>query len=202
MDAARFAAPKSQPQKSVGHLFEWEKVPETGARWRIHGSPSAQGPKHHSRKHRPSPDANRDDSKLLHQLAQWQGTRQQTAHCRALRSVVEKFLASLGQKAHRPLGALTVRDLENFRNQSMDAGQAPKTITVEIKILRTVLNVARRQGRITVNPCRSRRIAKSRFHTRATCSRRNKCGCCLPLPMMNGKRRFSRASILARGCLT
>lgn len=81
-------------------------------------------------------------------------------------TVVEKFLASLGQKARRPLGALTVRDLENFRNQSMDAGKAPKTITVEIKILRIVLNVARRQGRIPTNPAEAVELPKVVSHTR------------------------------------
>jgi len=81
-------------------------------------------------------------------------------------TVVEKFLASLGQKARRPLGALTVRDLENFRNQSMDDGKAPKTVTVEIKILRTVLNVARRQGRITTNPAEAVELPKVTSHTR------------------------------------
>jgi len=65
--------------------------------------------------------------------------------------VLKKFLASLGQKAQRPLGALTARDLEQFRNQSMDEGKAPNTVGMEIKILRVVLNVARRQGRVTVN---------------------------------------------------
>lgn len=82
------------------------------------------------------------------------------------RIIVEKFLASLGQKADRPLGALTVRDLEHFRNLSMDAGKAPKTITVEIKILRIVLNVARRQGRITVNPAEAVELPKVISHTR------------------------------------
>ena len=66
--------------------------------------------------------------------------------------VVEKFLTSLGAKERRPLGALSVRDLEDFRNQSMADGKAPKTVAIEIKILRTVLNVARRQGRIPTNP--------------------------------------------------
>jgi site-specific recombinase XerC len=58
------------------------------------------------------------------------------------------------------LGALTVRDLESFRNRSMDAGKAPKTISIEIKILRTVLNVARRQGRITANPAEAVELPK------------------------------------------
>jgi integrase len=80
--------------------------------------------------------------------------------------VVEKFLASLGQKARHPLSALTVRDLENFRNRSMDAGKAPNTVGMEIKILRVVLNVARRQGRITVNPAEAVELPKVVSHTR------------------------------------
>jgi integrase len=80
--------------------------------------------------------------------------------------VVERFLASLGQKAKHPLAALTVRDLESFRNESMGQGKAPKTITVEIKILRTVLNVAWRQGRILTNPAEAVELPKVVSHTR------------------------------------
>ncbi|HEY5298624.1 MAG TPA: tyrosine-type recombinase/integrase [Verrucomicrobiae bacterium] len=80
--------------------------------------------------------------------------------------VLKKFLASLGQKAHRPLGALTVRDLENFRNLSIAEGKAPNTVGMEIKILRIVLNIARRQGRITVNPAEAVELPKVVSHTR------------------------------------
>jgi integrase len=80
--------------------------------------------------------------------------------------VLKKFLASLGQKARRPLGALTVRDLENFRNQSMADGKAPNTVGMEIKILRVVLNVARRQGRIAVNPAEAVELPKVVSNTR------------------------------------
>jgi integrase len=80
--------------------------------------------------------------------------------------VVKKFIASLGQKARHPLGALTVRDLETFRNQSMNEGKAPKTTAVEIKVLRTVLNVARRQGRILMNPAEAVELPKVVSHTR------------------------------------
>ena len=82
------------------------------------------------------------------------------------RIVVEKFLASLGPKARHPLGALTVRDLEKFRNESMAEGKAPNTVGMEIKILRIVLNVARRQGRITVNPAEAVELPKVVSHTR------------------------------------
>jgi integrase len=82
------------------------------------------------------------------------------------RIVVEKFLAHLGQKARHPLGALTGRDLEKFRDQSMAEGKAPKTTALELKVLRTVLNVARRQGRILVNPAEAIELPKVVSHTR------------------------------------
>jgi len=82
------------------------------------------------------------------------------------RIVVEKFLTSLGAKSKHPLGALTIRDLEHFRDQSISAGKAPKTTTIEIKILRTVLNVARRQGRIITNPAEAVELPKVISHTR------------------------------------
>ena len=82
------------------------------------------------------------------------------------RIVVEKFLANLGQKARHPLGALTGRDFEKFRNESMAQGKAPKTTALEIKVLRTVLNVARRQGRILTNPAEAVELPKIVSHTR------------------------------------
>jgi integrase len=82
------------------------------------------------------------------------------------RIVVERFLTSLGHRAKYPLSALTVRDLEQFRNESLAQGKAPKTIAVEVKILRTVLNVARRQGRLLVNPAEGLELPKVVSHTR------------------------------------
>jgi integrase len=80
--------------------------------------------------------------------------------------VIEKFLTALGPKSKHPLGALTVRDLENFRDQSITAGRATKTTSIEIKILRTVLNVARRQGRILTNPAEGVELPKVVSHSR------------------------------------
>ncbi|HEX5399868.1 MAG TPA: tyrosine-type recombinase/integrase [Verrucomicrobiae bacterium] len=80
--------------------------------------------------------------------------------------VVEKFLAGLGQKAQRPLGALTARDLEKFRDQSMTDGKAPKTVAVEMKVLRAGLNLARRQGMILTNPAEAVELPKIVSHTR------------------------------------
>jgi len=82
------------------------------------------------------------------------------------RVVVQKFLVSLGEKALRPLEALTVRDLETFRNQSLGAGKAPNTVGIEIKILGSVLNVARRQGLIQTNPAEAVELPRVVSHTR------------------------------------
>lgn len=82
--------------------------------------------------------------------------------------VVEKFIEGLGQKAQRPLSALTVRDMENFRDQSMTSGKAPKTIAIEMKILRAGLNLARRQGMILTNPGEAVELPKIVSNTRDT----------------------------------
>jgi integrase len=82
--------------------------------------------------------------------------------------VVENFLDGLGQKATRPLSALTVLDLEKFRDLSMTEGKAPKTVAVEMKILRAGLNLARRQGIIPTNPAEAVELPKIVSHTRDT----------------------------------
>jgi integrase len=80
--------------------------------------------------------------------------------------VVERFLANLGPRAAYPLSALTVRDLEQFRDESTRQGKASKTIALEIKVLRTVLNGARRQGLMLVNPAEAVALAAVVSHTR------------------------------------
>ena len=47
----------------------------------------------------------------------------------------------------------------------MAQGKAPKTVAVEINILRTVLNVARRQGTILTNPAEAVELPKVVSHT-------------------------------------
>jgi len=80
--------------------------------------------------------------------------------------VVERFLLSLGQRAKHPLSALTVRDLEKFRNESIGKGKATKTVALEIKVIRTVLNGARRQGLILTNPAEAIELETVVSHTR------------------------------------
>lgn len=82
------------------------------------------------------------------------------------RAVLDRFLTSLGPRADYPLGSLTPRSIEAFRNTAMDDGKAPKTVSIEVKILRTVLNVARRQGRIQTNPAEAVELPKLVSHRR------------------------------------
>ncbi|MBP9914338.1 MAG: phage integrase SAM-like domain-containing protein, partial [Opitutaceae bacterium] len=67
--------------------------------------------------------------------------------------VIDSFIKSLPPaKRALPLGALTVADIQKFRDQLLAGGRAGATANIAIKILRTPLNLARRQGLISSNP--------------------------------------------------
>lgn len=66
--------------------------------------------------------------------------------------VVDRFLASLGKRADKPLTALTSQDVGRFLDQRLKQGVAPRTAVLDLKIVRTALNAARRQGLIPTNP--------------------------------------------------
>jgi len=68
------------------------------------------------------------------------------------KSVVDRFLQSLGPRAAKPLTALTAREVDRFLNERMKAGVAPRTAILDVKIIRTALNAARRKGLIPTNP--------------------------------------------------
>ncbi len=67
-------------------------------------------------------------------------------------TVVDRFLASLGPRAKKPLTALTARDVDRFLDGRVKEGLAPRTVILDVKIVRTALNAARRAGLITTNP--------------------------------------------------
>jgi integrase len=71
---------------------------------------------------------------------------------RRYKSVVEEFLASIGDNATMPLETLEIADIESFKNKQLKAGKAPGTVNLSIKILRIPLNQARRLGKIMTNP--------------------------------------------------
>lgn len=68
------------------------------------------------------------------------------------KSVIDRFLQFLGPRATKPLTALTARDVDRFLNERMKAGVAPRTAILDVKIIRTALNAARRKGLIPTNP--------------------------------------------------
>ncbi len=65
---------------------------------------------------------------------------------------VGEFLKSLGNRAAKNLTSLTAADVERFLNYRTAKGLAPKTVNVDVKIIRGALNTARRQGLIPTNP--------------------------------------------------
>ena len=63
------------------------------------------------------------------------------------RKAVETFLQVLGERQLKPLTVLTSRDVERYVDSRTAEGLAPRTIVLCVKIIRTALNAARRQGR-------------------------------------------------------
>ncbi|HWB02968.1 MAG TPA: site-specific integrase [Verrucomicrobiales bacterium] len=74
--------------------------------------------------------------------------------------VVETFLMSLPvTKRAMPLGALTVGDIQKFRDQQMTEGRTAATANLALKVLRVPLNLARRQGILQNNPAEAIEMA-------------------------------------------
>ena len=66
---------------------------------------------------------------------------------------VTKFLAHLGDKALKPLGDLTPRDITSFRDFRLKAeGVSTGTFVLDLKAIRAALSLAKRQGLITTSP--------------------------------------------------
>lgn len=65
--------------------------------------------------------------------------------------IVDRFLESLGAKVNKPITSLTSGDVDRFLNSRLRDGLAPRTCVLDVKILRTCLNAARRKGLVTVN---------------------------------------------------
>jgi len=67
-------------------------------------------------------------------------------------SSVKLFLASLGEKAQKPITSITPRDVEKFLNSRLDAGVAPKTAIVDLKTINIAFRQADKYGDIEKNP--------------------------------------------------
>lgn len=68
--------------------------------------------------------------------------------------VTKDFLEHLGDRAARPLNAISVTDVRSFRDALAKKGLSPTTANqVSRKVLSAPFEAARRLGYITVNPC-------------------------------------------------
>jgi integrase len=65
---------------------------------------------------------------------------------------VAEFLKTMGNRASKNLTSLTAADVQRFLDHRTGKGLAPKTVNVDVKIIRGALNAARRQGLIPTNP--------------------------------------------------
>jgi integrase len=81
---------------------------------------------------------------------------------------VNSFLELLGNRAAKPLTSLAAGDVERFLNHRTQKGLAPKTVILDVKIIRTALNHARRQGIIPTNPAEAVELPKAKGVERGT----------------------------------
>jgi integrase len=81
---------------------------------------------------------------------------------------VDDFIKLLGARAAKPLTSLAPADVERFFSHRKDKGLAPKTVDLDVKIIRTALNYARRQGIIPTNPAEAVELPNARGVERGT----------------------------------
>jgi hypothetical protein len=91
-------------------------------------------------------------TEYLNQWLKSKQTRKAVNTGERYRVAVEKFLTTLGDRQNKPLTALTARDIERYMDSRTKEKLAPRTIVLCVKIIRTALNAARRQGLIPMNP--------------------------------------------------
>ncbi len=74
--------------------------------------------------------------------------------------VAEDFLSHLGERAKRPITTLATPEMQSFLTSRRQAGCGPTTVQLDGKILRAVLNQARRIGLIDTNPAEALELPK------------------------------------------
>lgn len=93
-----------------------------------------------------------------------------TATMERYRSTFELFLRHLGPKASRPLGSVTVNDIQSFVTARLDARRSSKTVSVDLKTLSGAFAQAHRTGLILRNPMAEVIRPKVESNTRETFS--------------------------------
>ena len=111
---------------------------------------------------------------------------------------VKHFLASLGDKANKPITSITPRDVELFLNSRLEAGVAPKTAIVDLKTINIAFRRADKFGDIDKNPVAAVRPPRKSVRN-GTSSPRMKCkNFIAPRQPMNGRRLFCSAILPGR----
>lgn len=67
--------------------------------------------------------------------------------------IIGEFIAHAGERANKPLAAISPRDVRTFRDSLARAGHSPATVNGALKILAAPFNAAVRLGYIPVNAC-------------------------------------------------
>jgi Phage integrase, N-terminal SAM-like domain len=88
---------------------------------------------------------------FLHWLSGKELAKKPSTHSRYKKAITE-FLESLGDRADKGLAALGPSDIEVFRDRRAKQGVSPATVRLDLKLIRSVLANARRQGLILHNP--------------------------------------------------
>jgi len=104
-------------------------------------------------------------------LNQWLASKQTRKSANTgdrYRIAVVKFLTVLGDRQNKPLTALAPRDVERYMDSRTKEKLAPRTVILCVKIIRTALNAARRQGIIPTNPAEAVELPKVRGVERGT----------------------------------
>ncbi len=81
---------------------------------------------------------------------------------------VQNFYASLGERVNKPLTSLTSHDVERFMTARTDENLSSSTVVLSVKVIRTALNHARRQGMIPTNPAEAVELPKVKSVERGT----------------------------------
>lgn len=76
-------------------------------------------------------------------------------------NTIKMFLSTLGENSKMTIDGLTPRHIENFLNQRIENGAAPKTVIVDIKTLSTAFNRAEAQMLILKNPVKAVELPKN-----------------------------------------
>jgi integrase len=104
-------------------------------------------------------------------LNQWLTTkkvRKSAATHTRYAGAVKGFLTTLGERASKPLTALTPRDVERYLQARTGEKLSPSTVGLSVKVIRTALNHARRQGVITTNPAEAIELPEAQSVERGT----------------------------------